>query len=415
MTRKPFILLIALIVVLGIKIIPVQGYLDGTLIRADGYEEVYVLEDGLRRWIINPDVFNRLGYKWSNVRVISKEAVDSYPSGNDVTSSYYYYYPNGSLIKADAPEVYLIEAGKKRWIPNPQIFEAKGFRWERIIKVNDYTLRAISQGTDITLEAEKLEPTTFITEGPCKQGQDDIPTIDSSEVTFKFSGTNPSGPDKDLSFETYLQGHDERWQYTYSYERKIDLGQGAGVYTFYVRAKNKAGYYDKSPAFCKFKTRISPYKDKITIYSISGWSDNPEYEYITIGASYSLNEPVNITDWAIKANKRRFIIPQGVKKFHPNSIYNHKTDIYLTSNNKITVYGGQGPVAENAFGINTCWWYINDSEKYEDCYYEKNWEPDFLTGEYRFYLNRTSEMFDNQDETITLLDKDGLVVDTYSY
>jgi len=413
MTRKIFILLILLIVVLGIKISPVQGYLDGALIRADGYEEVYVLEDGLRRWIINPDVFNGLGYKWSNVRVISKEAVDSYPLGNDLTNSY--YYPNGSLIKADAPEVYLIEAGKKRWIPNPQIFEAKGFRWQRIIKVNDYTLRTISQGTDTILEQENLEPTTFITEGPCRQGQDDIPIIDSTEANFKFSGTNPSGPDKDLSFETYVQGHDEGWQYTYSYERKIDLGQGSGIYTFYVRAKNKAGYYDKSPAFCKFKTKISPYKDKITIYSISGWSDNPEYEYITIGASYSLDEPVNITDWAIKANKRRFIIPQGVKKFHPNSIYNHKTDIYLTSNNRITVYGGQGPVAENAFGTNTCWWHINDLEKYEDCYYEKNWEPDFLTGEYRFYLNRTSEMFDNQDETITLLDKDGLVVDTYSY
>ncbi len=413
MIRKIFILLIFLAVFWGFGVSPVLGYSDGILIRADGYEEVYVLEDGLRRWIINPDVFNGLGYKWTNVRVISKEAVDNHALGNDLINSY--YYPNGSLIKADAPEVYLIEAGKKRWIPNPQIFEAKGFGWERIIKVSDYTLRTISQGTDTILEQESLEPSTSIAEGPCRQWQNDIPTIDLMEVNFKFSGTNPSGPNKDLSFETYLQNYDERWQSNYSYERKIELGQGSGVYTFYVRAKNKAGYYDKSPAFCKFKTKISSYKDKITIYSTSGWNDNPEYEYVTIGASYSLSESINITGWAIKSNKGRFFIPQVVKVIHPESIYNIKKDIYLASNNRITIHGGQSEITENAFGINTCWWYVNDSEEYKDCYYEKNQEPNFLTGEYKFYLNRTSEMFDNQDETITLLDKDGLVVDTYSY
>ena len=87
--KKVFVILIFLAIFWGLGAGPVQGYLDGALIRADGYEEVYVLEDGLRRWIINPDIFNGLGYKWSNVRVISKEAVDSYPLGDDLTSSYY--------------------------------------------------------------------------------------------------------------------------------------------------------------------------------------------------------------------------------------------------------------------------------------------------------------------------------------
>jgi len=405
--------LIFLIVVFGIKVNPVQAYLDGTLIRAVGYNEVYVLENGLKRWITNPNVFNNLGYKWSNVLIVSKATIDNCVSGNDLSSDY--YYPDGSLIRGEGPKVYLIEAGKKRWIPNPQIFEAKGFRWEKIIKVNDYTLRNISRGADIVLEKENLRPSTFIIEGPCRPGQDKIPTIDSTEASFKFSGHNPTGPDKDLSFETYVQGYDQRWQSTYAYQRKINLEPSSEPYTFYVRAKNRAGYYDNSPVFCKFKTKISSYKDKININSVSGWGDNPQYESMSIGTSYYLKEPVNITGWVIKTNKRRFVIPQAVKSLHPNSIYNFKRDIYLNAGERITIYGGQSPIVENAFALNKCWWWIDDAKKYEDCYYDHNQDHDFLTGEWRVYLNRATEMFDDKDEKVILLDKNNLVVDSYSY
>jgi hypothetical protein len=414
MSKKVFVGL-TILIILGVWAGSIQAQIkDGTLIRAKGHNEVYVLENGLRRWITNPDVFNGLAYKWSNVQVVSEDVVNTYPLGNDLTSSY--SYPEGSLLKGDGPEVYLIEAGKKRWIPNPQIFEAKGFEWESIIKVSQSNLNYISRGDDISSDEKSKNPNTFISEGPCQQGQDTIPTIESSEVTFKFSGTDALGqPDKDLSFETFLQGFDKSWQTSYGFERKTDLAQGSGNYTFYVRAKNKAAYYDKTPAFCSFKTQISSYKDKISIYSVSGWGTDPNYESITLGASYSLSEPVNITGWSIETPKRTFIIPQGVKMFNPESVYNHKADIYLGSNERITIYGGKSPIQEDAFAVNKCWWQISDSEEYKTCYYDHNWESDFLTGEWRVYLNRSSEMFDNTNETINLLDKNGPVVDTYSY
>ena len=404
-----------ILVIFGVWVGSVQAQIrDGTLLRARNQEKVYVLENGLRRWIVNPDVFNGLGYKWSNVQVVSEDVVNAYPLGNDLTSSY--SYPEGSLLRGDGPEVYLIEAGKKRWIPNPQIFETKGFRWENIIKINQSSLNYISRGDDIALDEKSKNPNTFIKQGPCQQGQDTIPTINSTEITFEFSGTDALGqPDKDLSFETFVQGLDTRWQTSYGFQRKIDLGQSSGVYTFYVRAKNKAGYYDKTPAFCSFKTEVSSYKDKISIYSVSGWGTDPNYESITLGASYSLSAPVDITGWVIETSKRRFTIPQGIKLFHWDSTYRHKTDIYLGSSERITIYGGKSPVQENAFAVNKCWWYINNSEDYKKCYYDHNWESDFLTGEWRVYLNRDSELFENTNETVTLLDKNGSVVDTYSY
>lgn len=411
--KKVFVILIFLAIFWGLGVSPVLGYLDGTLIRAEGHEKVYVIEDGLKRWVTSLNVFNGMGYKWSNVWIVTKTGVDSHVSGDDLISSY--YYPDGSLLKGKGPKVYLLEAGKKRWIPNPYIFNSKGFQWKDIIKVDDYTLRTISQGTDISSEQENLRPTTRILEGPCKPYQSEIPTIESTETSFKFSGTNPTGSDKELVFETYVQGLDDRWQSTYSYERKINLGEGSGVFTFYVRAKNRAGYYDKSPVFCKFKTKISSFKDKVSIYSVSGWTDNPEYESITIGAGYYLEGSVNITDWVIKTSKRRFTIPQTVKTIHPESIYNHKNDIYLGSYERLTIYGGQSPISETSFGINKCWWHINNADEYEDCYYDHNQDPDFLTGEYRVYLNRTTEMFENTNEEIILLDKNNLVVDSYEY
>lgn len=412
MNRKIFIPLL-FIIIWGAGVNSASAYLDGTLIRAIGDTKVYALEGGLKRWIINPSIFNGLGYKWTNIQVLPQDAVNSYILGSDLSTTY--PYPNGSLLKGDGPEVYLIEAGKKRWIPNPQIFEAKGFQWKSIINVKQYTLNYLTRGSDISLDEKNPRPSTFITEGPCSSGQEEIPTVQSTEVTFKFSGHDPLGEDKYLTFETFIQGYDQRWQISYSYERKINLEAGGKTYTFYVRAKNRAGYFDDSPVFCQFKTKISPYKDKIIIYSVSGFGNNPNYESITLGTGYSLKKSVDITGWMIKSKKGSFSIPGAVKIINPESIYNVKKDIYLYTGESITIYGGKSPIGEDNFALNKCWWQVNDQQKYKDCFYEHNQDPDFLTGGWRVYLNRNSEMFNDKDEKISLLDNNGLVVDTYSY
>jgi len=411
--NKKILILLMFIVYWGAGVNSAFAYLDGALIRAIGDTKVYALEDGLKRWIVNPSIFNGLGYKWSNIQVLPQDTLNSYILGSELSTTY--PYPNGSLLKGDGPEVYLIEAGKKRWIPNPQIFEAKGFQWKNIINVKQYILNYLTQGSDVPLNEKDFRPSTFITQGPCSAGQENVPTVESTEITFKFSGHDPLGEDKYLVFETFLEGYDQRWQTSYSYERKINLDRNGNIYTFYVRSKNRAGYYDNTPVFCSFTARVSPYKDKIIIFSVSGYGTNPNYESITLGTGYSLKESVDITGWTIKSRKGNFSIPGAVKIINPESMYNIERDIYLHSGESVIIYGGKSPIQESGFALNKCWWQINDSQKYKDCFYAHNQDPDFLSGGWRIYLNRASEIFNDKEEKISLLDSNGLVVDTYTY
>jgi hypothetical protein len=55
-----------------------------TLVRARGYPQVYKVENGKKRWITSEDAFNRNGFSWSNVRVLSPSYISSLPSGTNI-------------------------------------------------------------------------------------------------------------------------------------------------------------------------------------------------------------------------------------------------------------------------------------------------------------------------------------------
>jgi hypothetical protein len=50
---------------------------------------------------------------------------------------------NGILIKGTGPEVYVIEYEQKHHIPNRETFESKGYKWNDIIKIPDWVLGQI--------------------------------------------------------------------------------------------------------------------------------------------------------------------------------------------------------------------------------------------------------------------------------
>ena len=58
---------------------------------------------------------------------------------------------------------------------------------------------------------------------------------------------------------------------------------------------------------------------------------------------------------------------------------------------------------------------VLNEDEWENCFYEKNQYPDFLEKEWRIYLNRSSEFLAKENEEVILKDKNGLVVDKYSY
>jgi len=128
MAYKTLIFIIAIFTVLSLAIVPktVRAMPDEGVLIKGLTEKVYVIEHGLKRWIKTADVFNALGYSWTNIKLVPENTLNDIPPGQDITHSY--QYPDGTLVKGDGPPVYLIEKDEARWIPNPQIFTANGFK-----------------------------------------------------------------------------------------------------------------------------------------------------------------------------------------------------------------------------------------------------------------------------------------------
>jgi len=112
----------------------VDTFLEGTLIKGTK-PYVYVISNEKKRWIKNLEVFNALGYKWENILSVSEEELNSIPNGCDISNTN--IHPDGSLIKGTSDKVYFIENGLKRWIKNPDVFTAYGFKWKNVILVSD--------------------------------------------------------------------------------------------------------------------------------------------------------------------------------------------------------------------------------------------------------------------------------------
>ena len=54
--------------------------------------------------------------------------------------------PNGSLVKGSGPEVYVMEGGVKRHIPDLATFAAMGFLWGNLNNIPDSVLNSIPTG-----------------------------------------------------------------------------------------------------------------------------------------------------------------------------------------------------------------------------------------------------------------------------
>ncbi len=81
-------------------------------------------------------------------------------------------YPSGSLLRASSSDkVYLIDNGKKRWIPTGEIFAANGYSWANVKVVDAGVIAAYSEGTNVS-QAQEQAPS--IAEGALIRALGDI-------------------------------------------------------------------------------------------------------------------------------------------------------------------------------------------------------------------------------------------------
>ena len=188
----------------------ITSFPDGTLIRLKGKSQTYVIQGGKKCYIPDPETFQSRGYSWDQVKEVDQATLDSIFTGIPIQSvkpPYQYTppgqtpstqpppissttpyqtqpqvpplsspstsqpygssttqqgtgstpyqtqpqssvtsFPNGTLVKGSGPNIYLIENGAKRLIPDMETFNAMGFNWGSIINLDDQKLGNVPMG-----------------------------------------------------------------------------------------------------------------------------------------------------------------------------------------------------------------------------------------------------------------------------
>lgn len=112
-------------------------------LKSEGHA-VYIIMDGERRWIPNPDTLFGLGYNWGSVEAITNEEKARYPMGSPFPS-----LTNGNIYKGTSNHVYLMQNKKRCWITSSAVFNRMGLQWDDLQRISDKDLMLILEGEDI--------------------------------------------------------------------------------------------------------------------------------------------------------------------------------------------------------------------------------------------------------------------------
>ncbi len=142
-----FIFLIPLILIsLNPMLLTAQQH--GDLVRIQGEEKIYLIQNGQRRNIVNEEVFKQMGFKMEDVKELDAQSVMSIPEGPPLLSKEPISpYPEGALIRLKGKaQPYVIRGGRKCFIPDNETFQAYGFQWDQVIEVDQTTFNKIPTG-----------------------------------------------------------------------------------------------------------------------------------------------------------------------------------------------------------------------------------------------------------------------------
>jgi hypothetical protein len=54
------------------------------LVKAEGGSRLFLIENGIKRYITHPAVFKNRRWSWSAIQTISKATLDAYPTGEAI-------------------------------------------------------------------------------------------------------------------------------------------------------------------------------------------------------------------------------------------------------------------------------------------------------------------------------------------
>ena len=118
---------------------PLPALNNGSLLRSP-HGPAYVVQGNRRVWIPSLEALTAGEYRWEQVQTVSDRLMRSLALDTQ----------EGYLVKGSGAEVYLVEAGKRRWITTAAAFAARGYRWDQVHFVSNRDLEAIPLGDPLT-------------------------------------------------------------------------------------------------------------------------------------------------------------------------------------------------------------------------------------------------------------------------
>jgi len=119
-------------------------FYPGSLIKANTEPNVYVIDGTTRKHINSASVFLDLGYDWSDIIVVSSSEKDKYSESDKISTAG--SHVNGTIIKTqNASAIYMLDGGKKRHIPNPEVYLSR-YDWSQIVIISDNEMSNYAEG-----------------------------------------------------------------------------------------------------------------------------------------------------------------------------------------------------------------------------------------------------------------------------
>ena len=139
-------------------------YPDGSLLQITGEPTIYLIQDGKKRNLnVTAKQFAQLGFDFARVRVVEESDLNIYQEADAVK-----YGPDKQLL-SDGRRVFLIQGGKKRWVPSGALFVALGYGWSKVklapADLKNYLDGAVLSYPDGTLLQAAGQEAVYLVEG----------------------------------------------------------------------------------------------------------------------------------------------------------------------------------------------------------------------------------------------------------
>jgi N-acetylmuramoyl-L-alanine amidase len=186
----------------------------GNLLKGSG-PAVYVMQGGARRWITGAAVMSSCGYGWDAIYGLPDSLLFAIPETHSLYGPPCPHFspPDGALIKGSRPNIYLVQRGIKRRIPNALTFEANGQHWGNVDVIADSNLLNVPTGEpvlDARADGNLLKgsgPAVYAVEGgrkrhvvsadamaACGYGWDAVRFVSDGQLATLATGASISGP-----------------------------------------------------------------------------------------------------------------------------------------------------------------------------------------------------------------------------